>query len=73
VSALRFKGDATGQKPSTQARVYVYNVLVAMIDSELTESEGWMFGGIEADADRRRLKRALHKVRAELLRKARRS
>ncbi len=68
----RFNGQ-TGRKPQTEARRYVYGVLCAMLDSEFNDPdfhEGWMFGGIEHEPDRRRLTKAIKLVRAELARKA---
>lgn len=41
----------------------------ASLENDLTDNEGWMFGGIENDADRRRVRRASEKVIKELLSK----
>ena len=70
---LRFNG-ASGRKPQTEARLYVYSVMVAMLENEFNapdNTEGWMFGGIENDFDRRRLTKAIKAVAAEMTRKAR--
>lgn len=63
--------NSNGRKPQTEARKYVYNVLSQMLECELSpdENEGWMFGGIEDDFDRRRLKKAIKAVISELKRK----
>lgn len=46
------------------ARAYVYNVLAIIVDHELTDEDGWMFGGIDNDFDRRRLVKELARFRA---------
>ena len=69
MSELKFSG-ASGQRPQTEARRYVYAVLSAMLDHELCEPEGWMFGGIEQEPDERRVRKAIKAVRAEMLRKS---
>jgi hypothetical protein len=56
--------------PRKQARRYVYNVLTMMLDYELTDREGWMFGGIDNECDRRRLKTAIRAVIREMTKKA---
>lgn len=63
--------NSNGRKPQTEVRKYVYNVLSQMLERELSpdENEGWMFGGIEDDFDRRRLKKAIKAVISELRRK----
>jgi hypothetical protein len=67
----RFVSDGQhGRKAQTMARAYVYNVLVAMLDNEPNEPEGWMFGGIENEFDRRRLTKAIRQVQDELRKKA---
>lgn len=70
---LRFNGDS-GRRPQAEARRYVYGILATMLEHELTpeERDGWIFGGIEFDADRRRLKRAVRDVVAVLRKKAQR-
>ena len=68
--ALRFAG--VFRRPSAEARSYVYGVLCAMLESELTpdQRDGWMFGGIEMEPDKRRLRTAIGLVMKELRRKA---
>lgn len=72
---LKFDGSR-GWKPQAEARRYVYSVLVAMLDHEVSSYpenvEGWMFGGIDNEFDRRRLEKAIRAVQAEMLRKANR-
>jgi len=68
MSEMKFT-SANG-RPSKAARRYVYNVLVAMLAHELTDHEGWMFGGIDNDCDRRRLKNAILAVKVEMAKKA---
>jgi hypothetical protein len=68
VAKLKFSG-ASGRRPQAEARSYVYSVIVAMLDNELGESQGWMFGGIEEEPDERRVRKAVKAVRAEMLRK----
>lgn len=65
---LRFDGSS-GRKPSTEARRYVYGIISAMLDHELTDLDGWIFGGIEHEADRRRLSRAVRLVQLEMRRR----
>lgn len=71
MTELRFSGS-TGRQPQAEARRYVYNVMCAMLANEFSpdQRDGWMFGGIEYEADLRRLKKALRAVMAELRRKA---
>jgi hypothetical protein len=69
VSGLEFKGDS-GRKPQAEARRYVYRVISMILDYELTDSDGWMFGGIEKEPDQSRLRKAIKAVRVEMLRKA---
>lgn len=58
-----------GRKPSTEARRYVYRMLLNMLSHDNEDPHGWLWGGIEDDFDRRRLKIAIGKVKAELTRK----
>lgn len=71
MSELRFTGDS-GRRPQAEARRYVYGVLATMLEHELTAEarDGWIFGGIEFDADRRRLRRAVRDVVKTLRRRA---
>jgi hypothetical protein len=70
VPELRFPGVT--RRPSAEARAYVYMVLVAMLDNELGpgQEDGWMFGGIDLDADKQRLRTAIKLVMKDLKRKA---
>lgn len=65
-----FNGDG-GRKPQTEARRFVYGCLATICDNDTERSEnGWFAMGPEADEfDRRRLRKALDAVRAEMLRK----
>ena len=65
----KFTG-ANGRKPSTEARRYVYAILVPMLQHELCDEAQWMFGGIDCEFDRRRLRIAIKKVIVEMERKA---
>jgi len=69
VSKRKFNG-ASGRKPQAEARRYVYAVLVAVLNNEFNERDGWMFGGIEDEFDRRRLTKAIKAVAVEMLRKS---
>lgn len=71
MTELQFNGR-DGLRPQAQARRYVYRVLFAMLDHELTERDGWMFGGIEQEPDQRRLTKAIEAVKKEIKRKANR-
>jgi hypothetical protein len=66
-----FNGDK-GRKPQTEARRWVYGVLGAILDNSVERSEnGWFSLGPEGDEfDRRRLRKALDAVRAEMFKKA---
>jgi len=72
-NALRFSG-ASGRTPQAEARRYVYGVMCAMLEHELTPEarDGWMFGGIEHEPDQRRLQKALRAVIVELRKKSQR-
>lgn len=49
-------------KKAVDARAYMLNVLVTMIDHELGDEGGWMFAGIDNEFDRRRLTNELKKL-----------
>lgn len=67
---LKFN-SANGMKPSAEARRYVYRCLDAILaNAENDEGDDLFFGGVEVDADIRRLRIAIKKVRAEMQRKA---
>lgn len=69
MSELMFDGSS-GRRPQSEARSYVYRVLVAMLDHEITtDANEWMFGGVENEPDQRRIKKAIRAVQAELRRK----
>lgn len=67
---MKFNGSS-GSKPQTEARKYVYNVLVQMLQQELSpdENEGWMFGGIYDEPDQRLLRKTIKAVMSEFRRK----
>ena len=65
---LKFSG-ANGRKPQTEARRYVYRILFSMLKHELGDVDGWMFGGIEEEPDKRRLTKAIKAVMVEMRRK----
>lgn len=64
--SISFEDDA-------EARSYVYNVLCAMLDNELTypiDAE-WLLGGVTAINDQRRVARVAREVLEQLRKKAR--
>ena len=61
--------SANGRKPSAEARRYIYRVLASSLAQDMDDHDGWVFGGITNDCDRRRLVTAGKKVIAELIRK----
>jgi hypothetical protein len=71
VADLKFS-SANGRKPQTEARRYVYAILVPMLEHELSGEacDGWMFGGIEEEPDKWRLTKAIRAVMVEMRRKA---
>lgn len=73
VSDLKFTSANGAGRPSTQARRYVYQILVAMLDAQLNHHpeniEGWMFGGIEHEADRRRVSKEIRRCMADFARR----
>jgi hypothetical protein len=66
---MKFNGSS-GRKPQTEARRYVYAILVAVLEHEHHDPDGWMFGGVEDSFDQRRLHKAINAVKAEMRRKA---
>lgn len=68
MSAIMFDGKS-GRRPSAEARRYVYRVLAAALDEDLNDRQGWVFGGMDHDVDRRRAWKEAKKIIAELLRK----
>lgn len=74
MSELRFTSKNGDGRPQAQARRYVYSILVAMLDSQLNHHpenvEGWMFGGIETEPDRRRVAKAIKAVQADFTKRA---
>ncbi len=50
----------------------MFNVLASVIDHELSEdgADGWMFGGVDNEFDRRRLTNELKKHRSFVLKRA---
>jgi len=67
--AKKFNG-LTGRTPQAEAKRYVYAVLETMLDHELTDREGWLFGGIEHEDDKRRLRYAIELIKVEMVRKS---
>ena len=66
---LKFDGSS-GQLPSAEARRYVYRVLASCLEDDVQHAaEGWVFGGLENEFDRRRAKRAAELVIKELRKK----
>jgi hypothetical protein len=70
----KFRGQS-GRKPQTEARAFVYGCLATILDNgQERGDEGWFGLGDEGDEfDRRRLRKALDAVRAEMIRKQRRT
>ena len=66
---MRFTSN-NGRTPQAEARRYVYALLVPMLEHELSDPDGWMFGGIEEEPDKRRLTKAIKAVAAEMGRRA---
>jgi hypothetical protein len=69
---VKFDGSS-GKKPSTEARRYVDAVLWSMLEAELEAAERehtWMFGGLDDEVDRRRVRAAIRRVQTALQRKA---
>ena len=66
---MRFDGSS-GRRPDAEARKYVYAVLASSLVSDLIDPDGWVFGGIEDEEDKRRLRRVAKAVVEELRRKA---
>lgn len=66
---MRFDGSS-GRRPQSEARRYVYRVLAMAIEYDGDEMRGWLLGGLENEADRRRVKKAAKVVTKELRRKA---
>lgn len=59
-----------GHTPQAEARRHVYRILVPMLQHELTDPDGWMFGGIAEEPDKRRLTKAIKAVAVEMARRA---
>lgn len=66
---LRFDGS-TGTRPQTEARRYVYAIVATMLEHEPSDPDGWIFGGIEREEDKRRLRKAIRSVSSEMRKKA---
>lgn len=69
---MKFDG-ASGMRPSAEARRYVYVVLSSALETDLGDPQGWIFGGIDNEFDRRRAFAAARLVIRELRRKGRRT
>ncbi len=67
--SLKFQ-SSIGRRAQTEARRYVYAILVAMLEHEHSDPDGWMFGGVENEVDQRRLHKAIRAVQKEMLRKS---
>lgn len=63
--------ENNGRTSEAEAKRYVYRILSRMLIQELHPDEhgGWMFGGIEEESDKRKLRRAIKIVIAEMDRK----
>jgi hypothetical protein len=67
--AMKFKGES-GRKPQTEARMYVYRCIAAVLDNDTEQSDNGWFGLPDGDEfDRRRLKKAITSVTQEMIRK----
>lgn len=60
----------SGRKPSAEARRYIYAVLATAIVHDLLDLEGWIFGGMDEEPDRRRARKAALAIKRELEKKA---
>lgn len=73
MSHLKFT-NVGKRKPSTMARAYVYAITAAMLEAQYSTepeaTEGWMFGGIEHEPDRRRLLKEIKRLEKEMLSRA---
>lgn len=65
---LMFNGTS-GRRPTAEARRYVYRVLASALREDLKDSEGWVFGGMVNEPDRRRAAKAARAIIDELIRK----
>ena len=67
---MRFTGKQ-GMKPSAEARRYIYAALANFLEDDVDHAPtGWMFGPLDDEFDRRRVRTEASKVVAELRRKA---
>ena len=58
-------------KSCVEVRAYVYAVMASMLEQDASdESCGWMFGGIDSEFDRRRLRKEIAKAKAFCLKRA---
>jgi hypothetical protein len=69
--AMSIFDGSSGRKPQTEARRFVYGCLASILDNGQERGEnGWFGLGPDGDEfDRRRLRKALDAVRAEMLKK----
>lgn len=65
---LMFSGTS-GRRPSSEAHRYIYKVLASSLQADLNDAEGWVFGGVTQEPDRRRARKAAEVVIKELIRK----
>lgn len=64
---------SSGRTPAAEARRYVYGCIAASLVNSTELTEGWYSPGDEADEfDRRRLRKAIKAVYAEMCRKQKR-
>jgi hypothetical protein len=61
---------SSGRRPSAEARRYVYAIVATSLENDMEDSGGWLFGGLESEFDRRRVRKAARLVVTELRRKA---
>ena len=64
-----------GREGVTAARKYLYGVLWSILDYELSPDnlgklEGWVFGGIETEHDKKLLVEAVERLQSELLKRS---
>jgi hypothetical protein len=69
VGVLKFNG-ASGNKPQTEARRYVYGCLATTLHADI-QNAGYMFEDLEAEPDRRRAMKAAQAILRELRKKSR--
>lgn len=67
----RFPGSK--REARREARAYVYNICAAMLEAQYNTApenrEGWMFGGLEEEDDRRLVYEEIKRLESELLKR----